>query len=83
MLEGISSVCCYRESRNLRFAYRASGRVAQQLWNDPATKIDEFTDAFRQLRIDLDTGTLQQTTIAISKISKDVEILGIPITFPT
>ena len=64
-------------------AYRDPERVVQQLWKDPAAKIDEFTEAFRQLRIDLDSGTLQQTTIVTSKISEDVEILGMPIAVPT
>ena len=63
--------------------YRDPERVAQQLWKDPAAKIDEFTGAFRQLRIDLDTGTPQQNTIVTSRISEGVEVLGIPIAFCT
>ena len=56
--------------------YRDPERVAQQLWKDPAAKIDEFTEAFRQLRVDLDTGTLQQNAIVTSKISEVVKVLG-------
>ena len=63
-------------------AYRDPERVVQQLWKDPAAKIDEFTEAFRQLRVDLDTGTLQQNTIVTSKISEGVKVLGIPNLFP-
>ena len=63
--------------------YKDPERVAQQLWKDPTTKIGEFTEAFRQLRVDLDTGTLQQNTIVTSRISEGVDVLGIPITFPT
>ena len=63
-------------------AYRGSERVAQQLWKDPAAKIDEFVEAFSHLRADLDTGTLQQNTIVTSKISESVKVLGIPNVFP-
>ena len=64
-------------------AYEDPERVTQQLWKDPAAKIDEFTEAFKQLRVDLDTGTLQQNTIVTSRISEGVEVLGIPIAFCT
>ena len=64
-------------------AYMDPERVAQQLWKDPTTKIGEFTEAFRQLRVDLDTGTLQQNTIVTSRISEGVDVLGITIAFPT
>ena len=57
-------------------AYMDPERVAQQLWKDPAAKIDEFIGAFKQLRVDLDTGTLQQNTIVTSKISDVVKVLG-------
>ena len=57
-------------------AYMDPERVAQQLWKDPAAKTDEFTEAFKQLRVDLDTGTLQQGTIVTSKISEVVKVLG-------
>ena len=63
-------------------AYRDPERVVQQLWKDPAAKIDEFTEAFDRLRVDLDTGTLQQNTIVTSKISEGVQVLGIPNVFP-
>ena len=77
MLRGISSVCLFL-SRIPKFtvAYKDPERVAQQLWKDPATKIDEFTGAFKQLRVDLNTGTLQQGTIVTSKISEVVKVLG-------
>ena len=64
-------------------AYGDPERVARQLWKDPTAKIDEFTGAFRQLRIDLDTGTPQQNTIVTSRISEGVEVLGTPIAFCT
>ena len=48
----------------------------QQLWKDPAAKIEEFADAFNKLRDDLGMGTLQQTVIITSKISGDVQVLG-------
>ena len=63
-------------------AYSDPERAAQQLWKDPAAKIDEFTEAFDRLRVDLDTGTLQQNTIVTSKISEGVKVLGIPNAFP-
>ena len=66
----------------LTVAYKDPERVAHQLWKDPAAKIDEFTEAFSQLRADLDTGTLQQNTIVTSKISEGVQVLGIPNVFP-
>ena len=54
----------------------------QQLWKDPATKIEEFTEAFNKLRDDLGMGTLQQNVIVTSKISGGVQVLGALITFP-
>ena len=77
MLRGISSVCLFL-SRIPKFtvAYKDPERVAQQLWKDPVAKIDEFIGAFKQLRVDLDTGTLQQNTIVTSKISEVIKVLG-------
>ena len=54
-----------------------SDRALEQLWKDPNAKIDEFTKSFEQLRHDLDTGTLQYNAIVVSKVSRQVGILGI------
>ena len=56
-------------------------RTLRQLWENPGSKIDDFTKAFEQLRKDLDTGTLQHNAIVVSKVSKQVGILGILIAF--
>ena len=56
---------------------RKSDRALEQLWKDPNAKIDDFTKSFEQLRNDLDTGTLQYNAIVVSKISREVGILGI------
>ena len=51
-------------------------KVVEQLLKDPNTKIQEFVVAFKTLRKDLDTGTLQQNTLITSRISDQVDILG-------
>ena len=50
--------------------------MAQQFWNDPVAKIEEFSEAFKQLRADLDTGILHQIAIVTSRVADGVEILG-------
>ena len=54
-----------------------SDRTLRQLWENPGSKIDDFTKAFEQLRKDLDTGTLQHNALVVSKVSTQVGILGI------
>ena len=56
---------------------RESDRALEQLWKDPNAKIKDFTNAFEQLRKDLDTGTLQHNALVVSKVSTQVGILGI------
>ena len=51
-------------------------KVVEQLLRDPNIKIQEFVVAFKALRQDLDTGTLQQNTLITSRISDQVDILG-------
>ena len=51
-------------------------KVVEQLLKDPNTKIQEFVVAFKTLRKDLDTGTLQQNTLITSRISDQVDILS-------
>ena len=51
-------------------------KVVEQLLKDPNIKIQEFVVAFKTLRKDLDTGTLQQNTLITSRISDQVNILG-------
>ena len=55
---------------------RNSEQAIEQLWKDPDSKIQEFIDAFTQLRKDLDTGTIQHVAIVLSKVSEKVDILG-------
>ena len=53
------------------------GRALRQLWENPGSKIDDFSKSFEQLRNDLDTCTLQHSAIVMSKVSTQVGILGI------
>ena len=54
-----------------------SDRALEQLWKDPNAKVDDFARSFKQLRQGLVTGVLQYDITVVSKISRQVGIIGI------
>ena len=51
-------------------------RLVGRIYQDQDKKIQEFEDAYQNLRSDLDTGMLQQAVFVTSKILENTNISG-------
>ena len=76
MPPAVSSVSTLEDRNISSLITSESDRALEQLWKDPNAKIDDFAKSFKQLRKDLDTGTLQHNALVVSQVSKQVGILG-------
>ena len=51
-------------------------RLVGRIYQDQDKKIQEFEDAFQNLRSDLDTGMLQQAVFVTSRILDNIDTIG-------
>ena len=58
-------------------------RLVGRIYQDQDKKIQEFEDAFQNLRSDLDTGMLQQAVFVASRILDNTNTIGMSLTLLT